>query len=103
VTAGDEGQDIDLTVTEAPPKDQSLVAVTPFNPARQHEFVRTWVAFVIIAAVIAETLILTIAYVAGRIPANSLPAATAAIITPMVGIAGTVLGFYFGTHRHGDG
>jgi hypothetical protein len=102
VTAGDEGQEIDLAATEAP-RDRPLVAEKPFNPARQHELVRTWVAFALIATVIAETLALTIAYVVGAIPANSLSAATAAIITPMVGVAGTVLGFYFGTHRRGDG
>jgi hypothetical protein len=85
------------------PEDAPLAAVTPFNPELWHERVRTGVAIAVIGAVIAEALILTIAFVMGGIAANDLSAATAAIITPLVGIAGTVLGFYFGTHRAGGG
>jgi hypothetical protein len=101
VTAGDEGQDLDLAASEQP-RDQALVAERRFNPERQQELVRTWVAFGVIATVIAETLILTFAFVVGAVAQSSLTTVTAAVITPMVGIAGTVLGFYFGTHRRGD-
>jgi len=101
VTTGHPGADdegLDLAATEQP-VDKPLVAEKPFNPELWHERVRTSVAIVIIGAVIAESLALTIAFVVGAIAASALSAATAAIITPMVGIAGTVLGFYFGTHR----
>ena len=35
--------------------------------------------------------------------AKDLPQVTASLVTPLVGIAGTVLGFYFGSHRHDAG
>jgi len=71
--------DLDLTATEPArseklPEDRPLTAVMPFNPELWHERVRTGVAIAIIGAVIAEAR-----------------------------IAGTVLGFYFGTHRAGGG
>lgn len=60
------------------------------------------VAVAVVGAVILETLILLLAYTFGTISATNLPAVTTAVITPLVGIAGTVLGFYFGSHRSGD-
>lgn len=97
---------LDLTATEPPgteklPEDKPLADVTPFNPELWHERVRTGVAIAVIGAVILEALILTVAFVAGDVAPSALSAATAAIITPLVGIAGTVLGFYFGTQRAG--
>lgn len=97
---------LDLTATEPAgteklPEDKPLADVAPFNPELWHERVRTGVAIAIVGAVILEAIILTIAFVAGDIPASALSAATAAIVTPLVGIAGTVLGFYFGTHKAG--
>jgi fumarate reductase subunit D len=109
LTAGDEPPGpgkLDLTATEPAgrlPENEPLAVAKPFDPERWHEYVRTGVALAIIAAVIVETLILTIAFVAGGIAASALSAATAAIVTPLVGIAGTVLGFYFGTHRGAGG
>jgi len=97
---------LDLTATEPAgaeklPEDKPLAHVTPFNPELWHERVRTGVAIAIIGAVIVETLILIVAFVTGVIAPSALSAATAAVVTPLVGIAGTVLGFYFGTHRAG--
>jgi hypothetical protein len=98
--------DLDLTAeepaeTQKLPEDMPLADLRPFNPALWHEWVRSGVAVAIIGAVIAETLILTIAFIQGHLAASDLSAATAAVITPLVGIAGAVLGFYFGTHRAG--
>jgi hypothetical protein len=98
---------LDLTATEPAgaerlPEDMPLAAVAPFNPELWHERVRTGVAIAVIGAVIVESITLTIAFVSGDIGPGALSAATAAIITPLVGIAGTVLGFYFGTHRAGS-
>lgn len=78
-----------------------LATEAPFSPERLQEWVRTGVALSIVGAVIVETLILTSAFVAGGIAANELTAVTSAIVTPMIGIAGTVLGFYFGSQRGG--
>jgi len=99
-------ESLDLTATEPAgaeklPEDKPLADVTPFNPELWHERVRTGVAIAIIGAVIVETLILIVGFVTGVIAASALSAATAAVVTPLVGIAGTVLGFYFGTHRAG--
>jgi hypothetical protein len=85
------------------PLDQRLAVTPGFNPRRVQEWVRTCLAAAIVGAVIAETLILTIAYVSGGISAKDLPQATASLITPLVGIAGAVLGFYFGSHRPNGG
>jgi hypothetical protein len=110
VIAGDGAADaepeknLDLAATE-PAHSQQLAAVgplataTPYDPSRVQEWVRTGVALAVVGAVIVETLVLTIAFVSGGIAASDLTAATAAIVTPLVGIAGTVLGFYFGSHR----
>jgi hypothetical protein len=97
---------LDLTATEPAgaeklPEDKPLAAVAPFNAEIWHERVRTGVAITVIGAVILESVILTIAFVTGGIGPSALSAATAAVITPLVGIAGTVLGFYFGTHGAG--
>jgi hypothetical protein len=98
---------LDLTASEPTgaeklPEDKPLAAVAPFNVELWHERVRTGVAITVIGAVIIESIILTIGFVTGHIDTNALSAATAAVITPLVGIAGTVLGFYFGTHRAGS-
>ena len=55
------------------------------------------------ALVLMFPLILAVAYVSGGISAKDLPQVTASLVTPLVGIAGTVLGFYFGSHRHDAG
>ena len=106
-SAGDAApESLDLTVGEPPeqlPLDQPLVVTPGFNPRRVQERVRTSVAAGIVGAVIAETLILVIADVFGGISAKDLPQVTASLVTPLVGIAGTVLGFYFGSHRHDAG
>ena len=113
MTAGDEAADaepenqLDLAAIEPEhkqllPAGEPLATATPFDPSRVQEWVRTGVALAVIGAVIVETLILTTAFVSGGIAASDLSAATAAIVTPMVGIAGTVLGFYFGSHRGGS-
>jgi ABC-type Fe3+ transport system permease subunit len=97
---------LDLTVGEPPeklPLDRPLALTPGYNPRRVQERVRTSVATAIVGALIALTLILAIAYVAGRISAKDLPQVTAALVTPLVGIAGTVLGFYFGSHRPDGG
>jgi hypothetical protein len=97
---------LDLTVGEPPerlPLDRPLVLTPGYNPRRVQERVRTGVAAAIVGALIALTLILAIAYVAGRISAKDLPQVTAALVTPLIGIAGTVLGFYFGSHRPDGG
>jgi hypothetical protein len=89
---------LDLAATEVPAV-RALAVTTPYDPSRVQEWVRTGVALAIVGAVIVETLILSIAFVSGGIAASDLTAATAAIVTPLVGIAGTVLGFYFGSHK----
>lgn len=99
-------ESLDLTSGEPPerlPLDRPLVMTPAFNPRRVQERVRTSVAVAIVGAVVAETLILVIAYVTGAISATSLPQVTASLVTPLVGIAGTVLGFYFGSHRPDGG
>jgi hypothetical protein len=105
--AGEAAPDsLDLTVGEPAeklPLDQPLAVTPGFNPRRVQEWVRTGVAAAIVGAVIAETLILAIAYVSGGISAKDLPQVTASLVTPLVGIAGTVLGFYFGSHRPDSG
>jgi hypothetical protein len=96
---------LDLTSGQPPerlPEDWPLAVTPPFNPHRVQERVRTGVAAAIVGAVILENLIIIVAYVAGRISAKDLPAVTTALITPLVGVAGTVLGFYFGSHRGGE-
>jgi hypothetical protein len=104
-SAGSETHDgLDLTADvplTGPMSD--LVTTRRFDPHPIQERVRTGVALAVIGAVILETLIVTIAFVLGAITPDSLPSVTAAIFTPMVGIAGTVLGFYFGSHRPGAG
>jgi hypothetical protein len=126
VTAGDAAADaeseknLDLAATEVPavgplattnldlaaigppdklPVARPLAITSHYDASKIQEWVRTGVALAIVGAVIVETLILTAAFVSGGIAASDLTAATAAIVTPLVGIAGTVLGFYFGSHR----
>ncbi len=97
---------LDLTTGQPPerlPEDRPLVAAPDFNPRRIQERVRTGVAAAVVGAVILESLILLFAYTFGAIPATNLSAVTTAVITPLVGIAGTVLGFYFGSHRSDSG
>ena len=99
-----DGQEesLDLTKTEHDgmlAQAGPLATTLPFNPRRMQEMVRTWVAVAVIAAVVVETLAVTFAYIFGDIPAGDLSPVTTAVVTPLVGIAGTVLGFYFGSHR----
>jgi hypothetical protein len=98
-------ESLDLTKTEHEGRLAQagpLATTLPFNPRRLQEMVRTWVAVAVIAAVVVETLAVTFAYIFGDIPTAELSPVTTAVITPLVGIAGTVLGFYFGSHRTGN-
>ncbi len=93
---------LDLAASGPPdklPVAKPLAITTHYDASKIQEWVRTGVALAIVGAVIVETLILTAAFVSGGIAASDLTAATAAIVTPLVGIAGTVLGFYFGSHK----
>jgi hypothetical protein len=85
-SAGNSNNPLDLTKDEKL-GDVSGLAVVPYDPAQDREKVRGWIAGALIALLIGFISLLCLAIVFGIV---------ATVLTPIMGIVGTVIGFYFG-------
>lgn len=94
----------DLTATEGPPRtpEDQLVAVAPFEQTilGRQEWVRTALAvgaFVSLVGVLAFLL----GSVYGEITVDNIEKVATVVVTPLTGIVGTIIGFYFAERRSG--
>ena len=97
---------LDLTAEPQTPRAagfaQRDLAIGPYDPTRLREGVRSWIAGALVALFVLVILGLIWGVMSGRIPPEQLQAIGATVISPLVGLLGAVLGFYFG-EQHGRG
>ena len=92
--SGGEGvskQPLDLSEEEEP----GTIAA-PYDPAQDREKVRGWIASALIILLIGLISILFLAILLGMVKVDDLDKIVATVLTPIMGIVGTVIGFYFG-------
>jgi hypothetical protein len=94
-SAGNSNNPLDLTKDEKL-GDVSGLAVVPYDPAQDREKVRGWIAGALIALLIGFISLLCLAIVFGIVKVADLDKIVATVLTPIMGIVGTVIGFYFG-------
>jgi hypothetical protein len=69
--------------------------------AKQREGVRSGVAWALVAILGFVILQLMVGVTWGTIPIDKIEKVSAVVLTPVVGLVGTVLGFYFGKESVG--
>lgn len=75
--------------------DSGLVR-QPYDPARDRERIRGWMAVGLTALLIGVVSAVIYGVLSKTIPLNELDKFAAILITPVIGLIGAVLGFYFG-------
>lgn len=96
--SGGEGvskQPLDLSEEEEPGTIARFGAA-PYDPAQDREKVRGWIASALIILLIGLISILFLAILLGMVKVDDLDKIVATVLTPIMGIVGTVIGFYFG-------
>ncbi len=88
------GLDIDLSTTESPTFEGNLRPKSaPYNRERDREQARSRIAYWLIG--ILSAVILFVGAI-GLLTDRDLDQLTTVFVTPIVGLVGTVLGFYYG-------
>ena len=91
----------DLTATERPriPEDQ-LVAIAPFEQTilGRQEWVRTALAVGAFSSLVG-VLAFLLGSVYGKITVDNIEKVATVVVTPLTGIVGTIIGFYFAERR----
>jgi hypothetical protein len=87
---------LDLT-GERPSGAEPSIREQAYNPEPAREKVRGAIAIALIALLIGLITVLFICVLAGVVLIADLDKIAATILTPIMGIVGTVLGFYYGT------
>ena len=92
--SGTNGLDLSgETVSTAPGPS---VGAAPYDPAQDREHTRGTIAFLLIWLLIGVICILFVAVLSDKVRVFDIDKVTATILTPVVGLVGTVIGFYFG-------
>lgn len=78
------------------PTQGATVGATAYDPARDREKVRGRIAMALIVLLIALISLLFLAILASVVQVADLDKIVATVLTPIMGIVGTVIGFYFG-------
>ena len=86
---------LDLSEEEEPGTIARFGA-TPYDPAQDREKVRGWIASALIILLIGLISILFLAILLGMVKVDDLDKIVATVLTPIMGIVGTVIGFCFG-------
>ena len=83
---------------------QIEVRKEPYDPARDRESMRAWLAkavvVVLAVSLLGVAILLAVVLKVDRANAREwAPLLITAFVTPVVGLAGTILGFYFGREK----
>jgi hypothetical protein len=70
------------------------------NPVREQT--RSLLAQALVALLIAVSLMLIVFVALGDIDTNSAKDLAGTVLSPLIAVTGTALGFYFGGHRSGE-
>lgn len=93
--SGTTKEPLDLTASEEP-GDVAKPGAAPYDPSQDREKVRGWIAIALIALLIGLITLLFIAILWKVVQVGDLDKIVATVLTPIMGIVGTVIGFYFG-------
>ncbi|MFM7690092.1 MAG: hypothetical protein ACKPAC_11645 [Alphaproteobacteria bacterium] len=88
-------QPLDLSEQEEPSAVAKFGAA-PYDPAQDREKVRGWIASALIILLIGLISLLFVAILFRMVRVDDLDKIVATVLTPIMGIVGTVIGFYFG-------
>lgn len=92
---GASKQILDLAGEEEPTAVARFGAA-PYDPAQDREKIRGRIAMALIVLLIGLISLLFVAILFGVIKIDDLDKIVATVLTPIMGIVGTVIGFYFG-------
>jgi len=81
---------------EPAPAQGATVGATAYNPAQDREKLRGWIAMALIILLIGLISLLFLAILTSVVKVADLDKIVATVLTPIMGIVGTVIGFYFG-------
>ena len=86
-----------LDFSDDPPSAQgATVRSASYDPAQDREKIRGQIAMALIILLIALIALLFLAILASVVKIADLDKIVATVLTPIMGIVGTVIGFYFG-------
>lgn len=92
---GASKQLLDLADEEEPTAVAGIGAA-PYDPAEDREKIRGRIAIALISLLIGLISLLFVAILVGVVQIDDLDKIVATVLTPILGIVGAVIGFYFG-------
>lgn len=92
---------LDYADSDVQPIDLGL-RTTSYNPDPGRDRTRARLAYLLTGAVLAIVLTALLFVATGAMETSDLESVSAALLTPVIGLVGTVLGFYFGQQRSGS-
>jgi purine-cytosine permease-like protein len=88
--------DIDLADVEGAPPARGIPRPEPYDPSRDREVVRARVAYLMIGLLIGIVAAMIGGLLSGYLSPEAAEKVAAVILSPVVGLLGAVLGFYYG-------
>ena len=82
--------------TDPEPNVSAIPPTVPYDPAKDREQVRSQIAYLLIWLLIGAVCVLVISVFSKTVGIGDLDKFSAAVLTPIIGLVGTVIGFYFG-------
>jgi uncharacterized membrane protein YeaQ/YmgE (transglycosylase-associated protein family) len=99
---GGMSKDIDLTDVETSAPVRNMLRDEPYDPTRDREVVRARVAYLMIGLLIGIVGAMIGGLLTGYLSADATEKVAAVILSPVVGLLGAVLGFYYGEQSRRD-
>ena len=96
-----EEETVDLADQPEEVAAETDVAVPTFNLYRHREWTRTVLAYIIVGTVPFIVVVSLVGLLAHWAPASDIKDLSIALLGAVVGVAGAVIGFYFGERRSG--
>ena len=88
--------EIDLANVEGTPPARNAPRQEPYDPTHDREVVRARVAYLMIGLLIVIVAAMLAGLLSGYLSAETTEKVAAIILSPVVGLLGAVLGFYYG-------
>ncbi len=94
--------EIDLSSKDMPLRASADPHREPYDPSRDRERVRGVVALLMIGLLIGIVIAMIGGLITGYLSADATEKVAAVILSPVVGLLGAVLGFYYGEQSRRD-
>lgn len=91
-------EELDLTKEAPVPPGLSRISTTPFDRGRFHEYSRMGMAGALVFCIFIEIVLMFGCFIIGK-PMQDIKDLGEILFTPIVGLVGAVVGFYFGVER----